>query len=215
MSTDTGNSDLQHNKSLDPTATADSDVRSLIERARQGESAAVGALLERYRNYLRAIAARRMAGPLWRRMDASDLVQQTLLDAQNNLQNMLEGDEPALRAGLRHILCCNVANAIRDHLQADKRRVTREQSFASAACEPSAAQSSPSLHLARREQSLRFLNLLEQLPGEQADAVRMRYFDGLSVGTIAATLGRSRAAAAGLLKRGLMRLRECLSEESF
>jgi RNA polymerase sigma-70 factor (ECF subfamily) len=60
----------------------------------------------------------------------------------------------------------------------------------------------------------RFVTLLDGLPDDQSTAIRMRYFESASVGEIGETLGRSRVAAAGLLKRGLARLREQLSQDS-
>ncbi len=188
------------------------DIRPIIESAREGDDLAIGHLLERYRDYLRAIARRRMAAPLWRRMDASDLVQQTLLEAHRDLDGLLDRDEEHLRAALRQILRCNVANAIRDHLHVDKRAMTREQPISGG--EIAGSQTTPSVELSRRETTERFMAVLETLTDEQADAVRMRYFEGASVGEIAKALNRSRAAAAGLVKRGLVALRSKLGEDA-
>ncbi len=189
------------------------DIREVIVRARDGDETAIGMLLEQYRDYLRAIARRHMAAPLWRRMDASDLVQQTLMEAHHDLDGLLACDEPHLRATLRKILRCNVANAIRDHLHLEKRAMLREQPF-NDGDEIAGSQTTPSIAMSRRETTERFMAVLETLPDDQADAVRMRYFEGASVGDIAAALNRSRGAAAGLLKRGLEVLRSKLGEEA-
>jgi RNA polymerase sigma-70 factor (ECF subfamily) len=172
----------------------------------------VADLLERYRAYLRSIASRHLGSPLARRMDASDLVQQTFLEAQRQLDVLFGCDEPQLRAALRHILRCNLANAIRDHLHTGKRQAGREELFNDELVR-SNNDPSPSLQLAHRELADRFIEVIEQLPPDQADAVRMRYFEGLSVGDIATALGRSRTAAAGLIKRGLAQLRATLQVE--
>ena len=185
----------------------------MILRAQAGDDAAVGSLLEHYRNYLRSIANSHMAVGLRRRMDASDLVQQTLMEAHSGIDALLQGDEDHLRMALRQILRCNIANAIRDHLVAQKRAAGREKQLGSK-MEIEADQSSPSIHLHRYERAERFLRALEALPADQADAVRMRYLDGASVGAIAESLNRSRSAAAGLLKRGLQALRSQLQGES-
>ena len=182
-------------------------------RARSGDAEAIASVLERYRAYLRAIASRQLGAPLARRMDASDLVQQTFLEAQRQLDVLFGRDEPQLRAALRQILRCNLANAIRDHLHAGKRQASREESFHDAEIKQSNANPSPSMQLAHRELADRFIDVIDQLPPDQADAVRMRYFEGLSVGDIAIALGRSRTAAAGLIKRGLIRMRAVFHAE--
>jgi RNA polymerase sigma-70 factor (ECF subfamily) len=184
-----------------------------LERARSGDAEAIAIVLERYRAYLRAIASRQLGSPLARRMDASDLVQQTFLEAQRQLDVLFGCDEPQLRAALRQILRCNLANAIRDHLYAAKRQAGREEQFNDADIVRSGAEPSPSMQLVRRELADRFVEVIEQLPPDQADAVRMRYFEGLAVGDIAAALGRSRTAAAGLIKRGLTHLRAVFQAE--
>lgn len=170
-------------------------------------------MLERYRNYLRAIASRRLAGALRRRLDASDLVQETMVEAHRGIAGLLGADEPQRRAVLHKILRCNVANAIRDHLQAAKRRATLEQPLETAAGRPDSV-ATPSVQVSRQEQAARFLDALGQLPADQAEAVSMRYFEGCSVDEIAHALGRSRTAAAGLLKRGLEHLRRVIPSES-
>jgi RNA polymerase sigma-70 factor, ECF subfamily len=173
----------------------------------------VADVLERYRTYLRSIASPQLGSALARRMDASDLVQQTFLEAQRQLDVLFGCDEPQLRAALRHILRCNLANAIRDHLHAGKRQAGREEHRNDDELVGSNTDPSPSMQLAHRELADRFVELIGQLSPDQADAVRMRYFEGLSVGDIAAALGRSRTAAAGLIKRGLVQLRAAFQSE--
>jgi RNA polymerase sigma-70 factor (ECF subfamily) len=191
---------------------ADPALARLIERARGGEAEAVTDVLERYRAYLRSIASRHLGSPLARRMDASDLVQQTFLEAHRQLDVLFACDEPQLRAALRHILRCNLANAIRDHLYAGKRQAGREENCDADLIGPN-GDPSPSMQVAHRELADRFVEIIGELPPDQADAVRMRYFEGLSVGDIAAALGRSRTAAAGLIKRGLVHLRAAFQAE--
>lgn len=194
------------------------DIQDLVLAARDGDDSAVGQLLELYRNYLRSLARSRLGPGLNRRFDASDVVQQTFLDAHQNFACFLGSDEPELLAWLRRILRCNVSNAVRDHWLAQKRAAGREQPLdvaigrrgnhgALAADTPS-----PSDKLIRTQEVLRFLEALEQLPAAQGTAVRLRYLEGLSIEEIAAELDRSSAAAAGLVKRGMQGLRRRLVE---
>ena len=57
------------------------------------------------------------------------------------------------------------------------------------------------------EQRRWLLHLVNRLPEPEHSAVRMRYLLGQPVAEIAAELGRTEAAAHGVLKRGLARLR--------
>jgi RNA polymerase sigma-70 factor, ECF subfamily len=195
------------------------EVADLIDRARAGDRGALGTLLDRYRDLLRRLASRDMDPALGRRLDASDLVQQTFLEAAESFDRFRGTGEAELTAWLRRILEYNLAGAARDHLFRQKRAARREASLD----EPGAngvpwrdhlasQQTSPSLRAVRLEQAARFLEALGQLPPDQREAVRLRHVEGLPIDEIAARLGRSPEAAAGLLKRGLHALRARLRE---
>lgn len=189
-------------------------IEQLVIAARDGDRDAIGQLLESYRDYLRRRAAERLAHGLHQRLDASDLVQQTFLEAHQSFAKFAGSTAPEFVAWLKQILHCNVANAMRDHFLAQKRAAGREQSLASSTgdgmARVAAATSTPSHRLMRIEESLRFLDALDELPFEQSAAVRLRYLEGLSVSEIAAELNRSRSAAAGLIKRGVQQLRRLI-----
>lgn len=76
-----------------------------------------------------------------------------------------------------------------------------------------ADQSSPSHKAMRAERALRLAAVIEQLPDAQRVAVEQHYFAGSSLAEIAAHVGRSPAAVAGLLRRGLESLRNQLSTD--
>ncbi len=76
----------------------------LLARARTGDEAALGRLLERYRNYLRLVARALIGQALRVRLDASDLVQETFLKAAREFSHFLGSTEPELTAWLRQIL---------------------------------------------------------------------------------------------------------------
>ncbi len=54
---------------------------------------------------------------------------------------------------------------------------------------------------------------LDKLPDAQREALMLRHFHGWPLAQIAEHLGRSHAAVAGLLKRGLQQLRDQLRDE--
>jgi RNA polymerase sigma-70 factor (ECF subfamily) len=151
------------------------------------------------------------------RLDASDIVQQTLLEAHRDREHF-RGDTSAQLAGwLRCILAHNMANALRDMRRA-KRDVAREQPLVPAlehsgldvATWLAADQASPSEVFLDHERLLLLADGLTTLPEAQSQAVVLRYWQSCSLAEIADRMGRSPASVAGLLHRGLKALRELL-----
>ncbi len=189
-------------------------AQELIRRARDGDREALGVLLDRYRPYLRILAQRRLE-PVQGRVDASDVVQQTFLEAQRDFPAFGGKEEPELIAWLRRVLENNAANTLERHWFAQKRRVDRERSLddthgggtplhRSVAAE----QTSPSRRAMLGEAAVRLAEALETLPADQREAVRLRHLEGWTIAQLAGYFERSETAVAGLLKRGLRGLRE-------
>ena len=178
-----------------------------------------GAALERYRPYLLLLARMRLDLRLRGKLDASDVVQQTLLEAHQARRQFCGTTEAEEAAWLRQILAHNLANAVRYLLQ-DKRDVRREQSLEAAVEESSrrldgwltAEQSSPSERAARHEQGVRLAAALAGLPEAQREALALHHLEGRPLDEVARLVGRSREAVAGLIKRGLRKLGERLRE---
>lgn len=192
----------------------------LIETARTN-SEVLGDLLTQYRGLLRIIAAHEIGRSLGRRVDASDVVQQTFLDAQRGFEGFTGAGEPELTGWLKKILQCNIADEVRRH-KAVKRDTRREQSpyFETDSAliklrEPEADQSTASQRAVRGEQAIRLAQILDELPEDQREAVTLRHFEGWSLDEIAEAMGRTYAAAAGLVKRGMAALGRKMSEESW
>jgi RNA polymerase sigma-70 factor (ECF subfamily) len=181
------------------------------------ESGAPGLPLERFRQYL-VLLARAQLGPEVRaKLDASDVVQQTLLEAHQK-RDQFRGDSPGqLLAWLRRLLACTLADTLRT-LGRAKRDAARERSLEAALDQSAerlaawlvAEQSSPSEQADRNEQLARLADALATLPEPQRDALVLRHCHGWSVADISAHLGRTPMAVAGLLKRGSRQLRELL-----
>ena len=170
--------------------------------------------LLQYEAWLRLLARKEIDSRFAGKFDASDAVQQTLLEAWKGWDQCRGTDEPQRLAWLRQILTHTLANAARDWNR-DKRDVTREQSL-QLAVEQSSARleawladdaSSPSQRAARHEELLRLADALAALPGDQGEALTLYYLHGLSLEELGDRMGRSSAAAAGLIKRGLRALR--------
>jgi RNA polymerase sigma-70 factor (ECF subfamily) len=178
-----------------------------------------GAALERYRPYLLLLARMRLDPRLRGKLDASGVVQRTLLEAHQARGQFRGTTEAEKAAWLRQILAHNMANAVRDLLR-DKRDVRRERSLEAAIEESSrrlegwlaAEQSSPSERAERHEQGVRLAAALAELPAAQREALTLHHLEGRPLDEVACAVGRSREAVAGLIKRGLSKLRERLCE---
>jgi len=174
----------------------------------------------RYRAYLLVLARQQVPAMRDARFDASDVVQQTLLDAHRAGDGFVSLASGQRLAWLRTALAHNLADAYR-RLFADKRDVRREQALValSAGLEASAqnlerwlvaSTLSPSEQADHNEQLLRVAAALAELPEAQRLALERHYFERRPVAEIAAEMGKTLVAVAGLLKRGLRTLRERL-----
>jgi RNA polymerase sigma-70 factor (ECF subfamily) len=174
--------------------------------------------LERYRNYLRVLAAAQLDARLRGKLDPSDVVQQTLLEAHEKRDQFRGTTEGERLAWLRRALANNLADALRALRQA-KRDIDRERSLEALAASSArleallvAEQSSPSQQAQRHEHALRLADALTALPEPQREALFLQHWQGWSLEEIGQHLGRTRTAVAGLIKRGLKQLRETLQE---
>jgi RNA polymerase sigma-70 factor (ECF subfamily) len=175
--------------------------------------------LERFRDYLLLLARCRLDRKLHGKLDASDIVQQTMMEAHQGLESFRGDNVAAQAAWLRQILARNLANATRD-LTRDKRDVGRERSLQTALDESAsqlegclaATQSSPSQQAHRHERALLLAQALAALPEQQREAVVLRHMHGCPLAQIAAELNVATTAVTGLLHRGLKNLRKTLKE---
>lgn len=178
-----------------------------------------GFALERFREYLSLLARLHVDPRLQSKLDASDIVQQTMLEAHEARGQFRGGSDGEWIAWLRQILVRNLSNALRDFGRA-KRDVTREWSIQAAIDDSSsrleswlaAEQSSPSQRAERSEQVLRLAEALAVLPADQRTVLELRHLQGRSLAEIARHIGRTPPAVAGLLHRGLKTMRERLKE---
>jgi RNA polymerase sigma-70 factor (ECF subfamily) len=172
--------------------------------------------VERYREYLRLLARLQLDPRLRSKLDPSDVVQATLIKAHENLDQFRGQSEGELAAWLRRIL----ANCLTDAARKYYREVLIGQSLANVLDQSSARieewlaarDSAPDSRAQRHEQLLRLANALCQLPDDQRQAVELHHLRGQPVTEAAVLMGKSEAAVAGLLRRGLKKLRELLAD---
>jgi RNA polymerase sigma-70 factor (ECF subfamily) len=174
---------------------------------------------ERYRQYLGLLAQLQVDRRLQGKVDLSGVVQQTLFEAHRDKIHVLSQPSDQRLAWLRRVLANNLADEIRK-AKSDKRDVRREKSLHEAIENSSirleawiaADNSAPDAGLEKRERSVQLAEALNRLPEAQREALVMQHWQGCSLAEIAAHMGRTPAAVAGLLKRGLSQLRSELHD---
>ena len=196
----------------------------LVIASKEGDNEALGRLLEQYRGYLLMLAHRYLSERLRRRVDPSDIVQLTYLEAKRDLSSF-RGNTPAEFSGwLRGMLKNNVATAVTRHVTTQKRSIKREVTANPKDDKGSGegawiqqlpgSTTSPSGVAIRAEAVVALFEALHHLPETQAEAIRLRYMEGLPLAEIVERMGKSETAVAGLLKQGLRKLRTVLDTES-
>jgi RNA polymerase sigma-70 factor (ECF subfamily) len=197
---------------MDSDADSDDVNRHLLARARAGDREALGELLENNRDYLRNLADRMLDDRMGRRIDASDLVQQTCLSVHKQIGEFVGQDAAQFAAWLRQIHERNIRNAVRDQLHSEKRAISREERLPDGDAH-AIRQTSASQHLVRREESATLAKAIGQLVEDEREALRRRYLEGQSVAEIAAAMGLSKDALARLFKRAMKNVKRHLRDE--
>ena len=173
-----------------------------------------------YRGYLQFLARRHLSTRYNAKLDQSDIVQQTLLNALAT-QAQFQGQTEAERlAWLRRILVRNVAHATRE-LHTKKRDIHREQLIAEDINDSSSRletfllgnEASPSQHLVRKDKVRLIAAAIELLPRDQRQVVILRYWEEKSLVELSEHLGKSTSAVAGILHRATKKLRSLLASE--
>src|SRR5271156_997477 len=96
-------------------------TEALINRAGQGDVTARHELLDRYRDYLRRMVATRLDRRLAPRVDPSDIVQETLADAAERLDDYLRDRPLPFHGWLRQLAGEHVIQTHRRHVGAQRR----------------------------------------------------------------------------------------------
>jgi RNA polymerase sigma-70 factor (ECF subfamily) len=184
-----------------------------LAAARGGAPETLGQLLEACRQYLLLVANQHLAPDLQGKFGASDVVQETFLEAQRDFGGFQGRTEEELLAWLRHILLNNLANLTRGYRDTQKRQVAREVPIGQAEVgELQAALAreteSPSVVALAREQAEALDRALEHLPEHYRHVLLLRYQARLSFEEIGQKLERSAEAARKLWARAVEELEE-------
>jgi RNA polymerase sigma-70 factor (ECF subfamily) len=191
-------------------------VSELLALARAGDPDGLNRLYEASRPWLAVLARARLERYLRARVDTSDLVQQTLLEAYRDFAGFGGRTEGEWLAWLRQILLRNAADYVR-RFRAAKRAATEIPLRGEGEGPPleqaiTAAGPSPSQQAVCHEESLRLAQSLTLLPEDYQEVIQLRHFQRLAFDEVARRMQRSRPAVQMLWLRALRRLKEVLDE---
>jgi len=190
------------------------NTNELIDRAGYGDESARRELLDRYRDQLRRMVSAHLDRRLTSRVDASDVVQETLADAARQMDDYLRDLPLPFFGWLRQLAAVRIRETHRRHLFAQRRSITRES--AAALSDKSALElgrqfvardTSPSNRLMRQELREEIMKAVAALPPRDREVLLMRHIERLGMAEIADALGMAEAAVRARHYRALTRLR--------
>jgi RNA polymerase sigma-70 factor (ECF subfamily) len=201
--------------------SSDPDTTILLAQAKAGDRAARDRLLERHRDRLRRMIAVRMDHRLHKRLDPSDVVQETLVLADRRLKAYLEDPPLPFYPWLRQLAWDQLVAMHRKHLYARRRSRRREEDMAPALSDESVAElasclvddtGNPLHKLVRAELQNRVRTAIDRLPETYREILVLRHLEQLSTAEAAAVLEIGASAAKMRHLRAIERLRELLED---
>src|SRR5262245_14609776 len=193
------------------------ETQELLDQAKKGDNHAAERLLAQHREPLRRMIGLRLDPAIAARVDASDVVQEVLLEASRRLDDYLKKPVMPFHLWLRHIAQDHIIDAHRRHRLAQRRGVDREQPIV-----PAGVADHSSLELAaqffdheltpasaaiQQELQRRLHIAIAALNEEEREIILMRHFEQLSNQEVATLLGLTEAAASMRHLRALRRLK--------
>lgn len=186
----------------------------LLRQARGGAPASLGWLLETTRKYLLTVADRKLENELRGKVDASDLVQDTFLEAQRDFSKFEGSTERELLAWLCAILGNRFLNAVRHYRRTQKRDVSRELAEGAEGVLSAVAAESPTprTNLIAQEEQRCLQAAFELLPHSTREVLVLRIWERASFAEIGAACNCSTEAARKRFVRAIEELKSVLEQ---
>ena len=191
-----------------------------LKRAKDGDSAALGELLENFRNYLLFLARLQIDPRICGKLDAADIVQETFLEAYQAFPNFRGENEASFLAWLRQILSTTLATSVRFYVGTKRRDVRLERAICVKVDQSSifwnqlvSNISTPSLKVSRKEMEQQLAFAMGQLPEHYRTVLRLRHSENLPFQEIAEQMGRSLDSVQKIWVRALAQLRDLVKGE--
>ncbi len=196
------------------------DPELLLVLAKAGDGAALGQLLERYRNYMGLLVRLQVGRRLRRKVDVEDLLQEVWLEIHRKIVTFRGSCEREFLMWVRRMIGSILANQVRHFLGTKCRDLRLERALVDDLDQSSRAldrgliapQSTPSQQAVRREQAVILADALQGLPDDYREVIILRQLEGLSFPDVARRLGRTEDSVKNVWLRALARLRRTLEE---
>jgi RNA polymerase sigma-70 factor (ECF subfamily) len=199
-------------------------TQELLDKAKEGNADAVDQLLARHREPIRRMIDLRLDPAIVQRLDASDVVQEVLIEANRRLQDYLKAPNMPFSLWLRHIAKDHIIDAHRRHHQAQKRGVDREQPIHRPAWGDHSSLElagqlldqdlTPASAAIQHEMQRRLREAITQLDEDDREVILMRHYEMLANQEVAVALGLTEAAASMRYLRAVRKLRDLLAPSS-
>lgn len=206
-----------------PSDSTDAALADLIDAARRGDREALGELLQRHAGYLKLVVSGRLNTRLQSRVNASDVVQETFLEAHRDFAQFRGDSEGQFAAWLKTILTHNLHRAVERNIKAQKRNIHKEIHGLPAGADTEHPQfrldaiaadpgRSPSAEVRHRESLLQLADRMAALPEDYRRVLALRHLEGLAFDEIAQQMDRTNGAVRMLWLRALESLRSLMKE---
>jgi RNA polymerase sigma-70 factor, ECF subfamily len=199
--------------------SSSSQLDSIIRQAQAGDEDARNELFHKVRAYIGFIARSHVESWIQAKVDSSDLVQQTLMEAHQGFGKFDGTTEGELLAWLKRILKNNATDFVR-RFGAQKRKANREVAIdamnstgSMVSPELSGDVETPSMIISKREEEIEVANALATLPEDYQDVIVLRNLQRLPFAEIGERMDRSPAAVQMLWARAIKRLQESLNPD--
>jgi RNA polymerase sigma-70 factor (subfamily 1) len=186
---------------------------ALIDRARSGCDIALGEIFESVHSYLTLVAESRIGSRVRSKFGASDVIQRSMLEAQDSIEDFRGTSKVEFRLWLKRIVINNLTDEARRYTHTRSRCIEREVSgdeLASQTCHSHLE--TPSWHLRRREFDRQLWHAVSKLPNRQRYVIEARHRHGCDYSEIASQLEISEAGARKLWSRAAQQLRSVLEQ---
>ena len=192
-----------------------SPLVELLHKAREGNSEAREELFDKCRNYVAFVARSHVESWLRQKVDASDLIQQTLLEAHRGFDQFRGQTEGEWLAWLKQILKHNAADFVRHFRGTAKRQARREVPIHMQAAglsdfirEPVDPGASPSQIVMQHEDEIRLADAVSKLSADHQEVIMLRNIQRLPFDEVAGRMGRTRPATQMLWMRAIKKLQQ-------
>jgi RNA polymerase sigma-70 factor (ECF subfamily) len=196
------------------------DPEFLLVLAKAGDGAALGRLLERYRNYVGLLIQLQVGRRLRSKVDIDDLLQEIWLEIHRKIGSFRGRSEREFLTWARRLIGSILANQVRHYFGTKQRDLRLERALIDELDQSSrslneslvASQSSPSQQAVRREQAVLLADALQDLPEDYREVIILRQLEGLSFPDVARRMDRTENSVKNVWLRALARLRRSLED---